>query len=454
MSRVTLIAALAVGTAGVAAAGLPYYTGVVAHREFNAAFEQVQNSPYATARLTGYERGWFKAEAASELVFRVEDETYTFPFQHTISHGWASARVTTVSRMPAEASERIRSLFGDELFTAVTTVRPNGNQQTVLNAPALQAEAADMQGRLDWGGVAGTIDLEGDRLLMDIQVPHLRLTADDGHMTLEGMAVTGDLNQFAPGLWLGPSRVAVDVFDMDAPAEDATRVAFRLGDIELVQDQREDGADLFGFDMGVHVGELIYDGDTRWTDFAWDSEVRNVDRAAYIALVDELGRAADPNASPEKFGLQMAQTMSASMESFLARSPQIAFKRIGVTGPSGSFDAALVVGFDGEGSFELSPPDMIARVSAQANARIPKPMLEQILAQTAMVSARSVAEQYPDATEEQIAQVSEQIRQGQQQQLEASGLLAADGDDYTLDASFAGGSLVVNGVSMNGLLGH
>jgi len=231
-------------------------------------------------------------------------------------------------------------------------------------------------------------------------------------------------------------------------------VGRHLGDIEVVQDQREDGADLFRFDMGVHVGELTYDGDTSWTDFAWDSEVRNVDRAAYIALVDELGRAADPNASPEEFGLQMAQTLGASMQSFLARSPQIVFKRVGVTGPSGSFDAALVVGFDGEGSFELSPPDMIARVSAQANARIPKPMLEQILAQTAMVSARSVAEQYPDATEEQIAQVSEQIRQGQQQQLEASGLLAADGDDYTLDASFAGGSLVVNGVSMNGLLGH
>lgn len=455
MSRITLIAALAVGTAGVAAAGLPYYTGLVAERQFNEGFEElkVQNSPYATIRPTGYERGWLSAEAGSELIVRVEDQTYTFPFRHTIAHGMASATVTTLAGLSPEAPEGIRALFGEEWLTAVTKIRPNGDQRTVITAPAREVDAD--QTHLNWGGVAGTIDLDGDRLVMDVRLPHFRLSADDGHMTVEGMSITGDMNRFSPRLWLGDSRFDVQTFELDAPIEEgASRLAFRLNEVALAQKQSEDGPDLFRFDMGVHVGELTYGQDTSWKDIAWDTEVSNIDRAAYLAFVDELAAAGDPDATPEEFSLQMGQIMLASAEGLLARSPEMRFKRIGATGPYGVFDSALAVGFDGEGQFELSPPDLLARLSVQANARVPKPMMEQILAQTAMTSARAIAEQYPEATEEQIAQVSEQIRQNQKQELESAGLLIAEGDDYTLDASFLRGNLLVNGVPMNGLLGH
>lgn len=454
MSKTTLVAVLAVGTAGAVGAGLPYYTGVVAERQFQQAFDEVSNHPLTSARQTDYRRGWLSSEAASELTVRIGEHTFVFPCRHSIVHGLASARVTTVAQLPEGMPAELRELFGEDFVTAVTTIRANGDQYTEIHSAAVDTEASE-DGRVEWGGLTGTLALEDGRFETDLTLPHLRLSSDDGRIAFEQMTVRGDLERFSSRAWLGDSRFELARFELDVPVKelDGEHAVFRMSGLEVAQAQREDGPDLLRFEMAVKVDEMAAEQAAPWTDLIWDADVRNVDRAAYLDFVDRIATA-DPSAAPEALGLEMMQMIAADAQTFLERSPRIEFTRLGVSGLEGRFEGDFSIDFDGGDGFTFTMPELLARVSMQAHARMPQSMFEQILAQAATGSAEAMAEQYPEATEAEIATLAEEIRHNQLDQLRASGLLVADGDYYTLEASYSQGFLEVNGIPMNGLLGQ
>lgn len=452
MAGRTLLALFGLIALAALTVGVPYYTGHVAEQSFHAGLATLADHPQLEARPGGYDRGWFGAEAQSELTLRVDGHgPVTFPARHTIRHGWISSDIDTVIEVPEGASEPVRSAFDQAVLTAHTTVSLKGDQHTDLHAPAATIEAAP--GRLEWDGATGTVEQAGKRLLLDIQMPRVRLTDGETQVTLEGGTLTGDLHRDAPALWLGDSRFELDRLEADVPDLDrGGRLAFRVHELDLRQAHEADGPDLFAFDLVMRAAEIDIGGEQTWRDLVWETELRNIDRTAYLDLLRELPAAAEKADDPDELNERVSELIAAAAPDFLARSPSIRIPRFEVSGPDGPLTGAMDLRFDGDGSYELTYSEVIARLAMQARARVPQVLVERVLTETATASARAFAGQHPAVDDEEVATLAEMIMQNQIREARAAGLLKADGDSYVFEASFRHGSPVINGVPVDELL--
>jgi hypothetical protein len=133
----------------------------------------------------------------------------------------------------------------------------------------------------------------------------------------------------------------------------------------------------------------------------------------------------------------------------------IRLKKLGVETPSGAVSAQATVSFDGSNLGEVRfAPELLSRLQAKGNVEIAASLLRSQLQRKVRPQVEvALVQQGAQSTEENIKAVSEKLTDAQLKSLTDSGLLRSSGTNFTVEAEFAAGQMLVNGQPASQLFG-
>lgn len=142
-------------------------------------------------RLVSYDRGWFSAEASSELLLETDDGPLSIPLDHRVRHGpWRFGWAQVESRVnpPEQARALLEHYFGERSpFEATTEVAFNGDIESRFNAPAFDETPlyGAGEGRIAWGGMTGHYRHSEARSALSLELPSLSLQGGGDRLLID-----------------------------------------------------------------------------------------------------------------------------------------------------------------------------------------------------------------------------------------------------------------------------
>jgi uncharacterized protein YdgA (DUF945 family) len=139
----------------------------------------------------------------------------------------------------------------------------------------------------------------------------------------------------------------------------------------------------------------------------------------------------------------------------LRGSPVIRLNKLGVETPFGAVSARATVSFDGSNLTETRfSPELLSRLQAKGNVEIAASLLRSQLQRKVRPQVEvALVQQGAQSTEENIKAVSEKVADAQLKSLTDTGILRANGTNFTVEAECVAGQVLVNGQPISALFG-
>ncbi len=463
----------------VAAAAVPWWSGIEIERRYHAFVASVENDPAWgfglappgeaawTLRSERYERGLFRSRAVTLLEHRLEPAhrgraaepvgSLALRFEHRIGHGpWPVTRLASGS-LPSFEMAHVRTTVewqadGPEVppdlahgvlpFEVETTVeRGVGRVEVYGRNPEsgpLAAPAGD--GGPDWSALRASyvVTPELDGFSGVVGFPGVELVAEGLAIELSGLRSELDYRRDPTGVWVGRSESALDdlVLEVDGVPwvgiqalgwRDECRIRDGLYEVELALDL--DTAEL----AGERFGPL---------EFA--SRASRIDPEALMALIEwSEGLAVSDETGAGEIDPHRLAEIGERLAAFFAPRPVLEIERARVETPEGRLRLAGRVGFSDPDPFAAGNPLLaLAALEAQAGARVPRAIaLDLARAMLPRIApAGPAALRGDEGLEGAAAELLESLL--------GQGWLREVGDDVVLDLRFHRGELYLNGAPL------
>jgi len=458
MNRLALVAVPA-GILAAAACALPWYLGMQTEQAMRAEVSRLASSAQFPLNVTfmRYDRGWLSSAAVTRFTLKAEPSLF-LDVRHEISHlpqprtGWV--RVRSVPQWNGEMKAVLDHYFsGQPALTVDSTFGFDGSRKTTFSSPAFNQPLRDAPGaKLSWGGMQGTISVGADeRLVASATAPHLTLQGGDTQAGIKTLRFDASWEMHGPAAdWQGETKVALDELRFSGPRD---QVAMK--DLSGAAYQRSKGESvLLGYALRVGAGSSAKAGEVEnsFSNAVLDLEFDQINKKALAKYLDEM-RASDPAASPPS-GFA-SQTMLDLAGELLRGSPVIRLKKLGLETPSGAVSAQATVSFDGSNLTEIRfSPELLGRLQAKGNVEIAASLLRAQLQRKVRPQVEvALVQQGAQSTEENIRALSERLTDAQLRSLTDTGILKSSGTNFTVEAEFTSGQVLVNGQPANQLFG-
>jgi len=444
-----------------AACAAPWYNGVQAEQKMRAELEVLaadKQSPF-TISVTRFDHGWLASEAVSRVALKADPSMHV-DVRHQIAHvpdrtSWV--HVHSVPQWSGELKAQLDYYFNGQPPLVVDTVyNYDGTRVSQFTSPAFTKPLPQRpETTVTWGGMQGTLTADGDaRYVATATVPSLAIDAGDGQATLTGLKLDGTWDAHGTAIdWQGDIKLAIAEFRY---VTSLTQVAAK--DIGAAAYQHSKGNNIqFGYTLHVGFGSSAHAGDASQTisNAVLELEFDKLSKAAMAKYLSDFGNVEKLGMAPEARARLAAQLVMKLGTDLLRGSPELHLKKLGVETPSGSFLAHATVTFDGNNMTEmLMPPELLTRLKAKADVKVSGTLLRAQLQNRVRPQVEvALRQQGGVSTEENIRAMSEKVIEDQLQGLIDAGVLRAAGPDYTVDAEFALGQMLVNGLPANQMLG-
>jgi hypothetical protein len=214
---------------------------------------------------------------------------------------------------------------------------------------------------------------------------------------------------------------------------------------------------LIGYGLRVGSGTSAHAGEVGQTvsNAVLELEFDKLDKRSLSKYLADLGNAEKLHMAPEARGRLMAQLALSMGTDLLRGSPEMRLKKLGVETPSGAVLAHASIAFDGSNMPDMPlSPELMTRIKAKADLKISGTLLRtQLLQQVRSKVEVTLSQQGSLGTEENIRALSEKVIEEQLKGFTDAGLLRTSGGDFIVEAEFAAGRMLVNGVPANQLFG-
>jgi uncharacterized protein YdgA (DUF945 family) len=460
MNKVKLVA-VSIGILAGSACAAPWYNGMRTEKAMRADAETLgvdKQSPLAVS-YTRFERGWLSSEAVTRIALRADPTIYV-DVRHEISHtpdrvSWV--QVHSVPQFTGAVKAHLDYYFnGQPPLTVDTAYNYDGSLVSSFNSPAFTKPLQQRpEATVIWGGMRGTLSVDANaRWVGSATVPSLAMEGDDTQATLTALKIDGAWDVRGTAIdWQGETKLGIAEFRFVTALQ---QVAIK--DVAGSFYQRSKGDHLLlGYALRIGLGSAARAGEASQSisNAVVELEFDKLDKKALAKYLAELGNAEKVTMTPEARGrlaAQLAMTLGADL---LRGSPELHLKKFGVETPSGSVLAHASVTFDGNNMPEMQfSPELLARLKAKADLKISGVLLRtQLQHQVRTKVEVTLSQQGGLSTEENIRALSEKVIEEQLKGFTDAGLLRATGPDFTLDAEFAMGQLLVNGMPANQLFG-
>ena len=459
MNKFALIA-VPVAILAAAACTLPWYLGMQTEQAMRAEVSKLASSAQFPLNVTfmRYDRGWLSSTAVTRLTLKVEPNVY-LDVRHEISQlprpgaGWVHVR--SVPQWNGEIKTALDHYFdGQPALIVDSIVGYDGSRNTTFSSPAFSRPLHGAPGaKLTWGGMEGTISVTPDqRLVARATAPHLALQASDTQAGLKSLQFDASWEMHGSiADWQGETRVALAELRFSGPRD---QVAMK--DLSGAAYQRSKGDSvLLGYALRVGAGSSAKAGEAEnsFSNAVLDLELDQINKKILAKYLDDLGTGDGAAAAPQSaFATQTVMDLAAEL---LRGSPVIRLNKLGVETPFGAVSARATVSFDGSNLAEIRfSPELLSRLQAKGNVEIAASLLRSQLQRKVRPQVEvALVQQGAQSTEENIKVVSEKVTDAQLKSLTDTGILRANGTNFTVEAEFVAGQLLVNGQPVSELSG-
>jgi len=459
MNKLALVAVPA-GILAAAVCAVPWYLGMQTEQAMRVEMSRLASSAQFPLNVTfmRYDRGWLSSAAVTRFTLKAEPSLF-LDVRHEISHlpqpqvGWV--RVHSVPQWNGEVKASLDHYFaGRPALTVDTACGFDGSRKTTFSSPAFNQPLHDVPGaRLNWGGMQGTISLGADeRLVVSATAPHLTLQAGDTQAGVKALQFDASWETHGQAAdWQGETRVALAELRFSGPRD---QVAMK--DLSGAAYQRSKGDSvLLGYALRVGAGSSAKVGEMEnsFSNAVLDLELDQINKKALGKYLDDLRTGEQLSAAPRS-GLA-SQTMLELGAELLRGSPVIRLKKLGLETPSGAVSAHATVSFDGSNLAEIRfSPELLGRLQAKGNVEIAASLLRAQLQRKVRPQVEvALVQQGAPSTEENIRALSEKLTDAQLRSLTDTGILKSSGTNFTVEAEFTSGQILVNGQPVNQLFG-
>jgi uncharacterized protein YdgA (DUF945 family) len=460
MSKVKLVVSSIAILAGAACAA-PWYNGVQTEQKMRAELETLaadKQAPF-TISITRFDHGWLASQAVSRVALKA-DQNIHVDVRHEIAHipdrtSWV--RVHSVPQWTGDVKAQLDYYFNGQPPLVVDTVyNYDGTRVSQFASPAFTKPLPQRpETTVTWGGMQGTLTLDGDaHYAGTATVPTLSVDAGDGQATLTGLKMDGSWDAHGTAIdWQGDIKLAIAEFRYVTAL---TQVAAK--DIGGSAYQHSKGNNIqIGYALRVGSGSSAHAGEASQSlsNAILELEFDKLSKAAMSKYLSDFSNIEKLGIAPEARARLATQLVMKLGTDLLRGSPEVHLKKLGVETPSGSFLAHATVTFDGNNMTEMSmPSELLTRLKAKADVKISGTLLRAQLKNRVRPQVEvALREQGGVGTEENIRAMSEKVIEDQLKGYTDAGVLRAAGADYTVDAEFALGQMLVNGLPANQMLG-
>jgi uncharacterized protein YdgA (DUF945 family) len=460
MKAVKLVSISVVILAGTACAA-PWYNGVRVEHSMREYVEQRgadKQSPLTISSVR-FDHGWLSSEAVTRIALKADPSVH-LDVRHQVSQipgrtGWV--RVQSVPQWPAELKAHLDYYFGGQPPLTIDTVFAyDGSHISHFASPSfVRPLHQHPDTTVSWGGMQGTLTMDADSHWQgSASVPTLALEGADGRLNVNGIQIDGKWDVHGSAIdWQGETTLSLAEFRYSAPLQQVA-----LNNFTGAFSQHTKGGDIqIGYAVRLGSASSSHAGQANQTfsNAVLELELDKLNKAALAKYSADFNNAQKLNMSAEASGRLAAQlVMQLGME-LLHGSPELHLKNLAVETPAGALAVHGSVIFDGNGLSETPmPAELITRVKAKADVKLAGTLLraqmQQLLRPQMEVALR---EQGGLNSEENLHAMTEKAIEQQLKGWTEAGLLRSSGQDYTVDAQFAMGQVLVNGTPANQLFG-
>ncbi|MFO8155835.1 MAG: DUF945 family protein [Pseudomonadota bacterium] len=358
-------------------------------REFRTLATTASKNQAMDLVVSEYQRGWFGAEARSELRLRVGGETLVLPLRHDIDHG------PTLPRLRAARVDTRLADDGTRDFELDMAIGFTGAIRMQLNVPAFEGHVDDNADiRVAHDGASLRLKLGSDQESYDLEGELSRLVLTEGEaaeLDVRGVDLKSSGHREAGKdvpFWSGESVLTIErgTLDGEAHMEASELTEARLGawqesrdgEVELGHDARFETLKLANLEMGPGDYALRLGG---------------LQRSAWDAFQKRVNAIHDQGLSVEMTETLVSRALLETLPEFLAGQPHLELTRFELETADGPVSADLQL------RMAESPDDaqaaridaQLRRLSGDSRLTLPEDTLRRFIAFNLMNEVRASA---------------------------------------------------------------
>lgn len=445
-------------------AGLPYYFGIQAEKEYNKLIEQSSKIANLVVKRENYERGIFKSNANTEYIIKYgpvdlveiteEDTIYHGPITYFKSMNgntvfkFALASVDTkVVIKPSYSIGEIEALFDQlPLLYAITEISFGNSVNTEFSIPS--KKGSYNSNSFNWKGMKGNavFYLDENRVITSIFSPGLDLnlgSEDDGEkleLSIKGIKSNADFIYIkgAPSLPIGKSFFLIENFVLKS----TNAISLILDKFEFVGNST-DKKDTIDSSYIAKLENIIVN-DFKAGPGEYEIKIDNIDQES-IVNIQNLVNEVSESKNPEQNQLIIMGQLMKILPKLIEKSPKITIPKLYLMTQDGEISGDLSIYIDGD-SKELSQNPLLAlqHLKGQTNLKIPKSLLRTVLENLEKDKFDMELKESGNQDEEINKQVVKETDELIEKLIEKN-VLVEDGDFYKLNAKYENGELILNG---------
>jgi len=445
-------------------AGLPYYFGIQAEKEYNKLIEQSSKIANLVVKRENYERGIFKSNANTEYIIKYgpvdlveiteEDTIYHGPITYFKSMNgntvfkFALASVDTkVVIKPSYSIGEIEALFDQlPLLYAITEISFGNSVNTEFSIPS--KKGSYNSNSFNWKGMKGNavFYLDENRVITSIFSPGLDLnlgSEDDGEkleLSIKGIKSNADFIYIkgAPSLPIGKSFFLIENFVLKS----TNAISLILDKFEFVGNST-DKKDTIDSSYIAKLENIIVN-DFKAGPGEYEIKIDNIDQES-IVNIQNLVNEVSESKNPEQNKLIIMGQLMKILPKLIEKSPKITIPKLYLMTQDGEISGDLSIYIDGD-SKELSQNPLLAlqHLKGQTNLKIPKSLLRTVLENLEKDKFDMELKESGNQDEEINKQVVKETDELIEKLIEKN-VLVEDGDFYKLNAKYENGELILNG---------
>ncbi|MFN3582139.1 MAG: YdgA family protein [Pseudomonas sp.] len=391
----TGIAAVVLGTIGIAACGGAWYTGTqleqVLHNmvaEGNAELAEALPGLGMQMELVTFERGLFSSTARYQLSVQEGEDDEPVPVLFStdrIEHGpLPLSRLTSLKLWPVmaashsqlERSEMLEPLFASSTdaspLTAYTVLGYDERMWGTFNISPLTFTRDELEVSFSGMEVDYTTDLQASNIKLDGSFDSLRVSAQSTPpfvLSLSGAQLQMDKHLGEGGFYLGDGRLALEQWDLILP-DGGTLV---MTDFSQEDSMREENGQLAG-ELTYKQGKISYEGQELGSLNA-DWSYAQLDVAALSELNDIYNQLIFGSADE-----QAMERLQAAIAALLEGNPQINLDSFQLRTANGQSELSLALELGQTSALTLDPMALAMELITRLEARLQlsRPMLRDL----------------------------------------------------------------------------
>lgn len=440
----------------------PRLVGGRAQDHYERLVEQLRTNGAQVTRMK-YDRGWFSAQADTELLLPLPPGARELPqlpeelrisLSSTLHHG----PLTSLGGLGLAQIDTRILLNGEQLFPddyparLRTRVALDGATRTVLDLPPVKLAQTGERPAIDFRGLSGFLTIAADFSRMDarLESPGALIAGGKiGRLDIGALTVDSKGARGVAGLMLGDAKLALSGLQLETADAGG---ALSLSNL-YAEGSSNAAGELVAGSARYRIGALRI-GDQAFQEIELKMSAGNLSAAVLAQIQQALDEIQTQALEPQMQGRALLTTLLTQLPLLLEHDPLLAVDLLRVDTPDGRVEGQLSVQSRGLRWEDLQGggTGFLKKLLAEAHIELPQTLLRQLIAlrtehefQRELALRRELGEEIEVPSAEELQRLIGEVADQQIAALMEQRLLVREGAQLRASARFELGTLTVNG---------